>query len=57
VAAFRIRQPASVSAAVLTGTTVSGSEAYQGETGIVVAVDLSLNLIELDEHRRPSDIA
>lgn len=54
---FRIRQPVSVSAAVLTGTTVGGSDGGQHETGIVVAVDLSLNLTELDEHRRPSDIA
>jgi hypothetical protein len=54
---FRIRQPVSVSAAVLTGTTRGASEADQGQTGIVVAVDLSLNLIELDEHRRAADMA
>jgi len=53
----RIRQPMSASAAVLTGPTVGGSDAAQDETGVVLAVDLALNLIELDEHRRPSDIA
>jgi hypothetical protein len=54
---FRIRQPVSVSAAVLTGVTANERQTGQVETGMVVAVDLSLNLIELDEHRRPSDIA
>lgn len=54
---FRIRQPVSVSAAVLTGVAANGNESDQGETGIVIAVDLSLNLLELDEHRRPTDIA
>ena len=47
----RIRQPVSVSAAVLTGLTVGGREAAKDEHGVVLAVDLGLNLIELDEHR------
>lgn len=53
---YRIRQPLSASAAALTGATVGG-DATQDETGVVLAVDLALNLIELDEHRQPSDIA
>jgi hypothetical protein len=48
----RIRQPLGVSAAILTGTTGNG-----GPHGLILAVDISLNVQELDANRQPSDVA
>lgn len=54
---YRIRQPLSLAAAVLTGTTVPPDNGKAQVPGLVIALDMALNLVELDEQRRPSDTA
>ena len=53
----RIRQPVALTCAVLTGVTDDGSNLGEQCHGLVTVIDLALNVIELDAHRRPSQVA
>ena len=54
----RIRQPLGVSAAILTGMTADpGPRASERSYGLILCVDISLNVQELDSNRQPSDVA
>lgn len=55
---YRIRQPLGCSAVVLTGLTGDPDRrAEERPRGLVLAVDISLNIQELDSDRRPSNVA
>jgi hypothetical protein len=53
----RLRQPIGLTATVMTGRTNEASQRTGEHDGLVLAVDLSLNVLELDRERRPSQIA
>lgn len=53
----RIRQPVALTSAVLTGLTNNVDQAAGARHGLVLAIDLSLNVLELDGDRRPSPVA